>query len=140
MAANDLCVYALDRVFSSLVIMIMKKRANRLKIPIVGGGRGEVRPCGKNSRIFVLKAMKIIIICLLQDYDAYTELEIHAELVYAECLLLKVRSNLSSYHHRCNYKKKQAMLTVCEDETLTSFLKAGLKVRQCYISFKVTFI
>jgi len=53
-----------------------------------------------------------------QDYDAYTELEIHAELVYAECLLLK------------------AMLTVCEDETLTSFLKAGLKVRQCYISFK----
>ena len=31
----------------------------------------------------------------------------------------------------------QAMLTVCEDETLTSFLKAGLKVRQCYISFKV---
>ena len=26
----------------------------------------------------------------LQDYDAYTELEIHAELVYAECLLLKV--------------------------------------------------
>ena len=78
-----------------------------------------------------------IIICLLQDYDAYTELEIHAELVYAECLLLKVRSNLSSYHHCCNYKKKQAMLTVCEDETLTSFLKAGLKVRQCYISFKV---
>ena len=35
-AANDLCVYALDRVFSSLAIMIMKKRANRLKIPIVG--------------------------------------------------------------------------------------------------------
>ena len=53
-----------------------------------------------------------------QDYDTYTEMEIHAELVYAECLLLK------------------AMLTVCEDETLVSFVKAGLKVRQCYISFR----
>lgn len=53
-----------------------------------------------------------------QDYDSYTELEIHAELVYAECLLLK------------------AMLTICEDDALVSFMKAGLKVRQCYISFK----
>ena len=53
-----------------------------------------------------------------QDYNSYTELEMHAELVYAECLLLK------------------AMLTVCEDETLVSFVKAGLKVRQCYISFR----
>ena len=26
-----------------------KKRANRLKIPIVGGGRGEVRPCGRDQ-------------------------------------------------------------------------------------------
>lgn len=53
-----------------------------------------------------------------QDYDSYTEMEIHAELVYAECLLFK------------------AMLTVCEDETLVSFIKAGLKVRQCYQSFR----
>ena len=53
-----------------------------------------------------------------QDYNTYTEMEMHAELVYAECLLLK------------------AMLTVCEDETLVSFVKAGLKVRQCYISFR----
>ena len=53
-----------------------------------------------------------------QDYNSYTEMEMHAELVYAECLLLK------------------AMLTVCEDETLVSFVKAGLKVRQCYISFR----
>lgn len=53
-----------------------------------------------------------------QDYDSYTEMEVHAELVYAECLLLK------------------AMLTVCEDETLVSFVKAGLKVRQCYLSFR----
>ena len=33
----------------------------------------------------------------------------------------------------------QAMLTVCEDETLVSFVKAGLKVRQCYLSFKECF-
>jgi len=52
------------------------------------------------------------------DYSLWTEQEVHAELVYAECLLLK------------------AMLTVCEDETLVSFMKAGLKVRQCYVSFK----
>ncbi len=48
------------------------------------------------------------------DYDSYTELELHAELCYAECLLLK------------------ASLTFCEDETLVSFVKAGLKVRTCY--------
>ena len=29
-----------------------------------------------------------------QDYDSYTEMEVHAELVYAECLLLKVKLNL----------------------------------------------
>ena len=52
------------------------------------------------------------------DYDAYTELELHAELCYAECLLLK------------------AALTFCEDETLVSFVKAGLKVRTCYQSFR----
>lgn len=56
-----------------------------------------------------------------QDYDSYTELELHAELVYAECLLLK------------------AMLTVCEDETLVSFVKAGLQVRRCYLSFRSDF-
>jgi len=52
------------------------------------------------------------------DSDSYSELEVHAELVYAECLLLK------------------AMLSVCEDEALVSFVKAGLKIRQCYMSFK----
>jgi len=52
------------------------------------------------------------------DSSSYTELEVHAELVYAECLLLK------------------ALLSVCEDEALVSFVKAGLKIRQCYVSFK----
>ncbi len=52
------------------------------------------------------------------DYDSYTEVELHAELCYAETLLLK------------------AVLTLCEDETLVSFVKAGLKVRTCYQSFR----
>lgn len=52
------------------------------------------------------------------DYDSYTDMEIHAELCFAEVLLLK------------------AVLTLCEDETLVSFVKAGLKVRTCYQGFR----
>ncbi len=52
------------------------------------------------------------------DYDAYTEEELHAEICYGECLLLK------------------ACLTFCEDETLVSFVRAGLKVRACFQSFR----
>lgn len=44
--------------------------------------------------------------------------EIHAELCYAEALLLK------------------SMLTFVEDETLVSFIKAGLKIRSCFNSYK----
>jgi hypothetical protein len=44
--------------------------------------------------------------------------EIHAELCCAEALLLK------------------SMLTFVEDETLVSFIKAGLKIRSCYNSYK----
>ena len=52
------------------------------------------------------------------DYDSYSDVEVHAELVFAEVLLLK------------------AVLTLCEDETLVSFVKAGLKVRTCYQSYR----
>ena len=52
------------------------------------------------------------------DYDSYSEVELHAEVCHAECLLLK------------------AALTFCEDETLVSFVKAGLKVRTCYQSYR----
>lgn len=52
------------------------------------------------------------------DYNQYTDNEVHAELCYAEVLLLK------------------AVLTLCEDETLVSFVKAGLKVRSCYQSYR----
>ena len=52
------------------------------------------------------------------DYNQYTDNEVHAELCFAEVLLLK------------------AVLTLCEDETLVSFVKAGLKVRTCYQSYR----
>ncbi|XP_066247193.1 tetratricopeptide repeat protein 39B-like isoform X1 [Euwallacea similis] len=51
-------------------------------------------------------------------YEQFTELEAHAELCYAECLLLK------------------SMLTFMEDETLSSFIKAGIKIRSCFNSYK----
>lgn len=52
------------------------------------------------------------------NYEQFTELEAHAELCHAECLLLK------------------AILTFMEDETLSSFIKASLKIRSCYNSYK----
>ncbi|XP_042217312.1 tetratricopeptide repeat protein 39B-like isoform X3 [Homarus americanus] len=52
------------------------------------------------------------------DYNSFTKEEIHAELCYAECLLLR------------------AVLSFMEDETLISFLKGGMKIRACYQSYK----
>lgn len=52
------------------------------------------------------------------NYDSYTPEELHAELCFAESLLLK------------------ALLTFIEDETLVSFIRAGLKIRSCYNSYK----
>lgn len=52
------------------------------------------------------------------NFEQYTEMEAHAELCHAECLLLK------------------SMLTFMEDETLSSFIKAGFKIRSCFNSYK----
>ncbi|GAB1599888.1 tetratricopeptide repeat protein 39A-like, partial [Argonauta hians] len=51
-------------------------------------------------------------------YDNYTEDECHAELCYAEALLIR------------------AMLTFVQDENLISFVKGGLKIRECYKTYK----
>ena len=48
----------------------------------------------------------------------FEDLEIHSELVYAECLLLR------------------SILTFIQDENLVSFIKGGLKIRACYQSYK----
>ncbi|KAK7501102.1 hypothetical protein BaRGS_00007587 [Batillaria attramentaria] len=52
------------------------------------------------------------------NYDEFTEEEIHAELVYAESLLLR------------------ALLTFIQDENLISFVKGGLKIRECHKIYK----
>ncbi|GFO11311.1 tetratricopeptide repeat protein 39b [Plakobranchus ocellatus] len=52
------------------------------------------------------------------NYDEFTEEEIHAELCYAECLLIR------------------AFLTFIQDENLISFVKGGLKIRECYKIYK----
>lgn len=52
------------------------------------------------------------------NYDHYTDLEAHAELCSAEAMLIK------------------AMLTFIEDETLTSLIKGGIKIRGCFNSYK----
>ena len=54
----------------------------------------------------------------ISDYNQYTDLEVHAELCYAEVMLLR------------------AILTLCKDENLVSFIKAGLKVKNCFQSFR----
>ncbi|KAK9497802.1 hypothetical protein O3M35_003724 [Rhynocoris fuscipes] len=52
------------------------------------------------------------------NYDHLSPEQVHAELCYAEALLLK------------------ALLAFIEDETLVSFIKAGLKIRTCFNSYK----
>ncbi|KAF2357106.1 Outer membrane protein Iml2/Tetratricopeptide repeat protein 39 [Trinorchestia longiramus] len=52
------------------------------------------------------------------DCNTYTDEEMHAELCYAETLLLR------------------AVLSFIEDETLISFVKGGIKIRACYQSYK----
>jgi Protein of unknown function (DUF3808) len=52
------------------------------------------------------------------NYESYSEMEAHAELCSAEALLLK------------------ALLTFIEDETLSSMIKGGMKIRTCFNSYK----
>ncbi|KAM4022366.1 tetratricopeptide repeat protein 39A isoform 2-T2 [Anomaloglossus baeobatrachus] len=53
-----------------------------------------------------------------QSLDHFTEEEIHAEVCYAECLLLR------------------AALTFLQDENMVSFIKGGIKVRNSYQTYK----
>ncbi|XP_077981156.1 tetratricopeptide repeat protein 39B-like isoform X2 [Glandiceps talaboti] len=52
------------------------------------------------------------------DYNTYSDIEVHAELCYAECLL------------------QRALLLFIQDENLVNFVKGGLKIRACYNSYK----
>ncbi|XP_018109163.1 tetratricopeptide repeat protein 39A isoform X2 [Xenopus laevis] len=50
--------------------------------------------------------------------DAFTEVELHAEVCYAECLL------------------QRAALTFLQDENMISFIKGGMKVRNSYMIYR----
>ncbi|GBM19494.1 Tetratricopeptide repeat protein 39B [Araneus ventricosus] len=52
------------------------------------------------------------------DYNMYTTEEVHAELCYAECLLLT------------------ALLTFVSDNSFVNFIKGGLRIRACYRAYK----
>lgn len=62
--------------------------------------------------------MLLFVRYLQHNYEQYTEIEAHAELCSAEALLLK------------------AQLTFIEDETLTSLIKGGIKIRSCFNMYK----
>lgn len=55
---------------------------------------------------------------LQPNYGTYSDLEAHAELCYAEALLL------------------QAALTIMEGEDLTGLIKGTIKIKNCYNSYK----
>ena len=55
---------------------------------------------------------------VLVIWHCFLSEEIHAELCYAECLLIR------------------ALLTFIQDENLISFVKGGLKIRECYKVYK----
>ncbi|XP_053318562.1 tetratricopeptide repeat protein 39A-like [Spea bombifrons] len=50
--------------------------------------------------------------------DSYTEVELHAEVCYAECLL------------------QRAALTFLQDENMINFIKGGMKVRNSYVIYR----
>ncbi|XP_054710813.1 tetratricopeptide repeat protein 39B-like [Uloborus diversus] len=52
------------------------------------------------------------------DYNLYTSEEVHAELCYAECLLLT------------------ALMTFVADNSFVNFIKGGLRIRACYRAYK----
>nr|XP_032645849.1 tetratricopeptide repeat protein 39A-like isoform X1 [Chelonoidis abingdonii] len=55
---------------------------------------------------------------LVSKADSFTEVELHAEVCYAECLL------------------QRAALTFLQDENMVNFLKGGIKVRSSYLIYR----
>ncbi|KAM9115181.1 tetratricopeptide repeat protein 39A-like [Pangshura tecta] len=55
---------------------------------------------------------------LVSKVDSFTEVELHAEVCYAECLL------------------QRAALTFLQDENMVNFLKGGIKVRSSYLIYR----
>ncbi|XP_038234834.1 tetratricopeptide repeat protein 39A-like [Dermochelys coriacea] len=55
---------------------------------------------------------------LVSKADSFTEVELHAEVCYAECLL------------------QRAALTFLQDENMVNFIKGGIKVRSSYLIYR----
>ncbi|XP_049885028.1 tetratricopeptide repeat protein 39B-like [Pectinophora gossypiella] len=73
--------------------------------------------CNQHRRNFTL-VESIGTMIKKPNYSTYTDLEAHAELCYAEALLL------------------QAAMTIMEGEDLTGLIKGTIKVKNCYNSYK----
>ncbi|XP_028032985.1 tetratricopeptide repeat protein 39B-like [Bombyx mandarina] len=73
--------------------------------------------CNKNRKSFSL-VESLGTIIKKPNYALYTDLEAHAELCYAEALLL------------------QAAMTIMEGEDLTGLIKGTIKVKSCYNTYK----
>ncbi|XP_076339063.1 tetratricopeptide repeat protein 39A-like isoform X2 [Tachypleus tridentatus] len=72
----------------------------------------------KVSQMYRRKVSTVSRILHHPDYNSYTEVEVHAELTYAECLLMN------------------AILTFVYDQSLLTFVKGGIRIRSCYQSYK----
>ncbi|CAD5111808.1 DgyrCDS1080 [Dimorphilus gyrociliatus] len=57
----------------------------------------------------------------IQNYNSFSNEEVHAELCYAELLCFR------------------AMLTIIQDESLMAFIKAGLKIRNSFSAYKACY-
>lgn len=75
--------------------------------------------CNKSRSKFSLTKDLLSTFTSSGDYSKMTDKEAHAELCYAEMLLLK------------------SILTFVEDETLKNLLVGGMKIRSCYQSYRV---
>lgn len=65
-----------------------------------------------------MKGLSSSALCFQPNFAAYSDLEAHAELCYAEALLL------------------HAALTAIEGEDLTGLIKGTLKVKTCYSTYQ----
>ncbi|XP_022235833.1 tetratricopeptide repeat protein 39B-like [Limulus polyphemus] len=79
---------------------------------------GALKQAVKVSQMYRRKVSTVSRILHHQDYNSYTEVEVHAELTYAECLLMN------------------AILTFVYDQSLLTFVKGGIRIRSCYQSYK----
>lgn len=114
-------VRASEAINACLAVCNRHRKKNTISESI-GKTFKRVSPFGRVLWYFIISTHQIrvdnLISQLQHNYEQYTEIEAHAELCAAEALLLK------------------ALLTFIEDETLTSLIKGGIKIRTCFNYYK----